>query len=225
MPLAAENVRTHVADSSLTGKPSSPSSIAGVRICSRLNFPLPNLSIASTHPAAAPGTVTASALRGGILPLAEGAMPSSLLTCSRVVFFGLRPEPLRACTFFVLASKNRQNMSPPIPVEDGSVMFNAAAMEGGQTRHACQTTQEHTDSDSSILHVLLVMPRKPSRDSCTYCRITTHLQYPLPGFRCQRLRACDHALCTMDHTPPARKLDKRSIWDGKYGFRLKLFRC
>ena len=35
--------------------------------------------------------------------------------------------PFKACTFFVLLLKKRQNASPPIPVLEGSVTLRAAA--------------------------------------------------------------------------------------------------
>ena len=97
-----------------------------------LTLPLPNFSTLSTHPAAAPGTVAAIASSPGILPCSPGFKPSCLRTRSKLELFAARPEPLRACTFLVLALKKRQNMSPPIPVEDGSVMFRAAAAETDQ---------------------------------------------------------------------------------------------
>jgi hypothetical protein len=46
---------------------------------------------------------------------------------SSVVFFADRPDPFKEWTCLVLASKKRQNMSPPIPVEEGSVTLRAAA--------------------------------------------------------------------------------------------------
>lgn len=41
---------------------------------------------------------------------------------------GLRPLPLTALTSLLLASKNRQKTSPPMPVHDGSVTLRAAAV-------------------------------------------------------------------------------------------------
>jgi hypothetical protein len=52
-------IMTMFEEISETGNPISANSMAGAKICSIVNFPLPNLSMVSTQPAAAPGTVTA----------------------------------------------------------------------------------------------------------------------------------------------------------------------
>lgn len=95
---------TKVDESSDTGNPSSPYSMAGVRICSKVSFPLPNLSTASTQPAAAPGTVTACTLVIGMLPVTPSGILRSLRIVSSVTFPPERPEPFMACTFLALAS-------------------------------------------------------------------------------------------------------------------------
>lgn len=71
-----------------------------------LSLPLPNRSTVSTHPAAAPGTVTACTLSIGILPSAAGAgaSPRSARMRSSVACWLARPDPLSADTRPVAAS-------------------------------------------------------------------------------------------------------------------------
>src|ERR1700761_8908347 len=114
-------------DTSDTGKPSSASLIAGARICASDTLPLPNLSTQSTQPAAAPGTVTEWTLVVGMFPIVPSAMPRAFLNCLSSRFALLRPEPFNDRILLVFESKNRQNISPPMPVEEGSVTLSAAA--------------------------------------------------------------------------------------------------
>ena len=116
---------TRFAATSETGNPFSPSLMAGAKISPIVTFALPNLSWVSTQPAAAPGTVTAWALLKGMCP--SSPSPTSLRILSRVHLAPERPEPFIARTSFFSASQKRMNMSPPIPVEQGSVMFRPAA--------------------------------------------------------------------------------------------------
>lgn len=78
--------------------------MAGARICSIDTFPLPNRSTVSTHPAAAPGTVTAWTLAMGILPASPSGTPRSARIVSSVHLAPERPEPFMADTLPVVPS-------------------------------------------------------------------------------------------------------------------------
>lgn len=97
-------IRTEYAITSDTGKPFSPSSMAGAKICSMLSLPLPKRSTASHQPAAAPGTVTACTLVSGIEPGAPSASPSECRMVSSVHLAPARPDPFMAEILRVLAS-------------------------------------------------------------------------------------------------------------------------
>jgi hypothetical protein len=103
-----------------------------------LTLPLPNRSTVSIHPAGAPGTVTAWTLDMGILPLPPSFKPRTLRTCPRELLLPDRPDPLSADIVCFFASQYRQNKSPPMPVEHGSVMLRAAATCHQYTMKALQ---------------------------------------------------------------------------------------
>lgn len=80
---------------------------------------------------------------------------------------------------------------------------------------------EHTSSHSSVLSMCVskIQPHVYWISVYTNRSISSHLQYPLPGFRSQWLRACHHAFGTVDHTPSTGELDKRWVANGENGFR------